>query len=208
MISTEGVKPLFKELIEKNGYEHASHIIAYARDVGTEIFPSDENIFEAFKYHDLDETRLIIIGQDPYKDSRASGLAFASPKVIYSLANISKELERTHKVRISDPSLKHIAKQGVLLLNTSLTCMGKSELVIDHYKLWHSLVQAIIIEAEKLEIPIMILGKKGTGFNFAKPAYAFPHPSPQITNGPKFVGSDFFVYADKFTKGEKINWSE
>lgn len=207
MLSTEGIGPKFKEVIERHDLKWISKVLSYAIENGATIFPKVENVFEAFKYRDFDSVRLVIIGQDPYKDERACGLAFASTKIAYSLANISKELSRTHSVEITDPSLRGLAKQGVLLLNAALTTSNKDISGVDHYRMWKSLIQSIIYEAEKRKIPIAILGKKGTSFLYSSVAYAFPHPSPQITTGPKFIGSDFFVHMDKLVGDPKIDWS-
>lgn len=91
-----------------------------------EIFPKKEDIFRAFELTPLDKVRVVILGQDPYHDEgQAQGLAFSVPKGVKlppSLRNIFKELSDDLKIPIpTSGDLSKWAKQGVLLLNTSLT---------------------------------------------------------------------------------------
>ena len=80
------------------------------------------SIFRAFNLCQLKDTKVVIIGQDPYHDGSAHGLAFSSlAKVPPSLRVIFKALESEYGIKRSDPNLTDWAKQGVLLLNASLT---------------------------------------------------------------------------------------
>tara|TARA_B100001758_G_scaffold247755_1_gene266970 strand:+ start:1266 stop:2648 length:1383 start_codon:yes stop_codon:yes gene_type:complete len=108
------------------------------------ISPKYYNIFEAFKYFELHECKLIIIGQDPYPDiNHAMGLSFSTlaNKLPPSLLNIFKCLKRdkhfykgTHNIQLNKGNLINWAKQGVLLLNMAFTTeIGKSNI---HTKLW------------------------------------------------------------------------
>lgn len=92
-----------------------------------QVFPSPENTFRAFKETPLENVKVVIIGQDPYHGvGQAQGIAFSVPNnqpAPPSLKNILKEVESD--VGFTDPSPEHDlirwARQGVLLLNTSLT---------------------------------------------------------------------------------------
>lgn len=95
--------------------------------LGTYIRPAPENIFRAFTFFDLDDTRAIIVGQDPYtRPEQACGLSFSVPanvKTPPSLRNIYKCLIRQGIIS-SQPDhgdLTAWAKQGVLMLNRFLT---------------------------------------------------------------------------------------
>lgn len=90
------------------------------------IYPPSDKIFKAYRMTPYEDVKVVILGQDPYHDGSATGLAFANNsynKISPSLRNIFKELENDigfHDIQ-PDPSLEHWAEQGVLLLNTSLT---------------------------------------------------------------------------------------
>ncbi len=88
------------------------------------IYPKAANIFRCFNYFEPWETKLVILGQDPYHTPNvADGLAFstqtnAQPK---SLANMFIELNNDLNIKRNNFDLSDIAKQGVLLMNTCLT---------------------------------------------------------------------------------------
>ena len=93
------------------------------------VFPHPTKIFRAFNITPVDCVKVVILGQDPYHGrGQAHGLAFSVPKgtkIPPSLTNIYKELkdDNIDKV-VEDGDLSHWAKQGVLLLNTSLTVIS------------------------------------------------------------------------------------
>src|SRR3989344_9467255 len=97
----------------------------------TTVYPSPKNIFRAFDETPFEKVRVVILGQDPYHgQGQANGLCFAvSPDVKPppSLQNIFKELESDVGHPVShDPDLLRWAKQGVLLLNATLTVSARS----------------------------------------------------------------------------------
>lgn len=90
------------------------------------IFPKQEDVFNAFKYTDYNNVKVVIIGQDPYHEvGQAHGLAFSVQNVTKlppSLKNIFKELNNDLNVnKVYSGDLTSWAKQGVLLLNNVLT---------------------------------------------------------------------------------------
>jgi len=90
------------------------------------IYPPGKQIFAAFDLTPFDEVKVVILGQDPYHgDGQACGLCFSvqdGVKPPPSLQNIFKELESDVGVKIStNGNLEKWAKQGVLLLNATLT---------------------------------------------------------------------------------------
>ena len=114
-LNSEFGKPYFKELAEflHDEYEHKV------------IFPKKSLVFSAFAT-DLNEVKVVILGQDPYHTpGAAEGLAFSVPSsqpIPPSLINIYKEIDAdigSHTNRTG--SLRNWQKQGVLLLNTVLT---------------------------------------------------------------------------------------
>ena len=114
-----------------------------------EIFPKPENIFRCFNYFNPDETRVVILGQDPYHGAgQATGLCFAVPNGMKhppSLRNIIREYNEEHvelSKTIDNSDLEIWAKQGVLMLNASLTVREKSPAT--HMKYWKDFTQFII----------------------------------------------------------------
>ena len=91
-----------------------------------QIYPKRENIFRCFNYTDVENTRVIILGQDPYHgENQATGLSFGvneNMKQPPSLKNIFKKLENPR----TTTTLDWWAKQGVLMLNASLTVRHKT----------------------------------------------------------------------------------
>lgn len=97
---------------------------------GKLIYPSGSLIFSALNLTPLPQVKVVILGQDPYHGpNQAHGLSFSVPQGVDippSLVNIYKELHRDLNISIPNHgNLEHWAKQGVLLLNTSLTVEHK-----------------------------------------------------------------------------------
>ena len=120
------------------------------------ICPQMKDVFKAFRLCSLNDLRLIILGQDPYPDiyngkPRATGIAFANspdtPKKDYSPSlNILMEsvIDFTipHRRIIFDPSLEKWEAQGVLLLNSALTCeVGRAG---SHTLLWRPFIKSLL----------------------------------------------------------------
>ena len=121
------------------------------------IFPNKENIFQAFKYFDLHETKLVFLGQDPYIGSKiengleipqATGLAFSVPdgfKHPPSLKNIFKEISNEYpnfKIPKSGNLERWAKEEKILLLNTALTV--KKGMSNSHQKNWNSVINNVI----------------------------------------------------------------
>lgn len=91
-----------------------------------EVYPPPEQVFDAFRLTSYEDTRVVILGQDPYHGpGQAHGLCFSVPSDLPrrppSLTNILKELKDDEGVELSNGDLQGWARQGVLLLNTTLT---------------------------------------------------------------------------------------
>jgi len=89
------------------------------------VYPPSDKVFRAFKTTGYDDIKVVILGQDPYHDGSADGLAFSVPndrRINPSLRNIKKAIiEDLGKVNIEGGDLTPWAQQGVLLLNCTLT---------------------------------------------------------------------------------------
>ena len=121
------------------------------------MFPPKEDIFNAFKYFEPEQTKVVIIGQDPYhQPGQANGLTFSvSPgvKIPPSLRNIFKEMGKTN---VESGDLTYLAKQGVLLINTTLTVqVGKPN---SHSNIWKGFTKNLIKNlSEKVDTPVFML---------------------------------------------------
>ena len=108
--------------------------------------PAPENIFRCFTYFEPEDTRVVILGQDPYHGcGEAIGLCFGTEQdalIPPSLRNIEKALVRDLDRPLGDYTLEAWAKQGVLLLNTALTVRHKSP--SSHLKWWTAFTDSIV----------------------------------------------------------------
>lgn len=116
LLAEEFSKDYYKKLQEFLKSEYENHI----------VHPDKNDIFTALKYTSYEDTRVVIFGQDPYHgENQAHGLAFSVQKGVDippSLKNIYKELAYELGLEIPDHGcLEKWARQGVLLLNASLT---------------------------------------------------------------------------------------
>jgi len=105
---------------------HIRKWIAFTRSLGVAVYPSDQDVFRAFDLTPLDQVRVVILGQDPYFNGEADGLAFSAgraKRLPLSLQRIVAEVKDDGFEVASTwrGSLDAWAKQGVLLLNTALT---------------------------------------------------------------------------------------
>jgi len=115
----------------------------------TLVYPNFKEVFKAFKLCKYEDVRVVILGQDPYFDGNATGLAFANKNDAKKLSpsleilkNSFKNLQNQQEYTIFVPDLESLAKQGVLLLNTSLTvAAGKPG---SHTMLWRPFISSFI----------------------------------------------------------------
>lgn len=125
------------------------------------VYPDMHDIFNALKYTSFSDTRVVIIGQDPYHGvNQAHGLCFSVQKGIEpppSLKNIYKELNDDIGMEIpSHGCLTNWAKQGVLLLNTVLTVREASP--NSHKGMgWENFTDRVIFELDKKQTPVVFL---------------------------------------------------
>lgn len=184
------------------------------------IFPPMHDIFNALKYTSFSNTRVVILGQDPYHEiGQAHGLSFSvkrGVKVPPSLVNIYKELNSDIGMKIPNHGeLTSWAKQGVLLLNATLTVReGQAN---SHQKIgWSIFTDEIIKILNTSNKPIVFIlwggnarSKKSFITNKNHLIIESAHPSPlSAYNG--FLGSRPFSRANDFLikNGlEPINWN-
>ena len=184
------------------------------------VYPPAKFIFNAFDLTPLDKVKVVILGQDPYHGpNQANGLAFSvSDKIPAppSLVNIYKEIETDLGVKTKNKNgnLENWAKQGVLMLNATLTV--RSHMAGSHQnKGWEKFTDAVIkILSEQKENLVFILWgshaqKKGSVIDENKHlVIKSAHPSP-LSAYAGFFGSKPFSQTNSyliFTGKEPIEW--
>lgn len=174
----------------------------------SQIFPPAREIFAAFDATPFDEVKVVIIGQDPYHDiNQANGLCFSVRDGIPfppSLLNIFKEIQNDlGKAIPASGDLSRWAKQGVLLLNSTLTvkahCAGSHQ-----NKGWEQFTDEVILQlAQQKENLVFILWgayaiKKGAFINRMKHlVLTSPHPSP-LSAHRGFFGNKHFSTTNEY----------
>lgn len=188
------------------------------------ILPRYGDVFKAFKHTSHDDVRVIILGQDPYPNSTyATGLAFGVPKgtspVPPSLRNIFVELGQEGYTAPKDTSLSGWAKQGVLLLNSSLTVEEGN--IGSHQERWHYFTSELLrsLASHSTDIILVLWGKWAQntyrqamerGTYYFENVLVAPHPSPLAAHSG-FFGCNHFKIVNKIlaAQGKKeIDWSK
>ncbi|MBS6062484.1 uracil-DNA glycosylase [Criibacterium bergeronii] len=185
------------------------------------IYPDMHDIFNALKYTSYENTNVVILGQDPYHgQGQAHGLSFSvqdGVKLPPSLLNIYKEIETDigTKMNFGNGNLTYLAKQGVLLLNASLTVRASE--AMSHSKIgWSKLTDAIVRKINEKNSPVVYI----LWGNFAKEKAEYiynpkhlvitgVHPSP-LSASRGFFGSKPFSKTNNFLVQhglDAINWS-
>jgi len=183
------------------------------------IYPPGDQIFNAFNFTPFREVRVVILGQDPYHGpGQAHGLCFSVPHGIPpppSLINIFKELESDIGVRpIAGGNLEKWARQGVLLLNATLTV--RAHQAGSHQKKgWEAFTDAAIknLSDHKDGVVFLLWGNyaisKKTLINTQKHfVFTAPHPSP-LSASRGFFGCRHFSKTNQILeeRGQKaIDW--
>ena len=125
-----------------------------------EIFPIKDDIFNALKYTDYDDVKVVILGQDPYHGiGEAHGLSFSVKEGIKmppSLRNMFKELYNDLNIERTKTDLSDWAKQGVLLLNSIMT-VEKDKPLSHKNKGWKIFTDTIIKKLNEREDPVIFV---------------------------------------------------
>ena len=183
-------------------------------------YPKENAIFAAFDYCNFDDTKVVIIGQDPYHGpNQANGLCFSVQDGIShppSLINIFKEIETDLGVPYpKSGNLERWANQGVLLLNATLTV--RAHQAGSHQKKgWEIFTDAVIkkISNEKNGVIFLLWGgfaKKKINLIDTTKHHVFStgHPSPLSANRGYWFGNKHFSLANKKLKTngiQEIDW--
>jgi uracil-DNA glycosylase len=210
-LNQEFQKPYFLELMQQVEQEYAT----------TTCFPPKELIFNAFEQFDFEETKVVIIGQDPYHGTgEANGLCFSvndGVAIPPSLKSIFTEINSEYD-RILFPTsgnLERWSKQGVLLLNAGLTVRQDAANSHKHLK-WNLFTDAVIqlLNDNCTHLVFLLWGsfahKKGKMISREKHlVLQIGHPSPLSANRGYWFGNNHFKIANEYlrVKGRgKVEW--
>lgn len=209
-LAPEFEKPYFPELVDFVKSEYATR----------QIFPPAKQIFNAFNFCSFDDCKVVILGQDPYHGlGQANGLCFSvndGVRMPPSLINIFKEIQSDlGKPFPATGNLERWAKQGVLLLNATLTVQSGTP-GSHQNRGWEKFTDAVIkcVSDEKSNIVFMLWGKyaqdKGAVIDAGKhQVLKARHPSPMSANGGGWFGCKHFSKANTYLQSKEldpINW--
>ena len=212
-----GWKEVLKEEFKKDYFKELSEKIEekYLNEV---VFPPKEDLFNAFKYTDFNDVKVVILGQDPYHEKgQAHGLSFSvkeGVKLPPSLRNIYKEIkEETGVDNLSEKEsgyLKKWADSGILLLNTILTV--KEHEALSHKNLgWEKFTDAAIkaLNDSDRKVVFILWGnhsikKQGMITNENALVLTGAHPSP-LSAYRGFFGCMHFRDAKNFLEDNGIS---
>lgn len=209
-LNEEFDKPYFKSLVEFVKNEYQTHT----------CYPKGKDIFAAFDYCKFNDLKVVIIGQDPYHGvDQANGLCFSVKEHIAmppSLINIFKEIEQDLEKPFPETgNLERWAKQGVLLLNATLTVRAH-EAGSHQGKGWEQFTDQVIstISAEKENVVFLLWGgfaKKKVKLIDQQKHHILTsgHPSPLSANRGYWFGNKHFSKTNDFLKTkylEPVEW--
>ncbi|NMH25162.1 uracil-DNA glycosylase [Flavobacterium solisilvae] len=211
ILSDEFEKPYFNLLMKAVEDEYQNYV----------CFPPKELIFSAFNQFDFNDLKVVIIGQDPYHgEGEANGLCFSvndNVKIPPSLLNIFKEINLDFDTVFLPTSgnLERWAKQGILLLNASLTV--RKDLPNSHKHLkWNVFTDAVIkkISDENSNIVFLLWGnfaiQKEKLIDQSKhKILKSGHPSPMSANQGKWFENKHFSQTNDYLKSigkPEIQW--
>src|SRR5688572_17837740 len=208
-LEDEFTKPYFLDLISFVKTEYTTQV----------VYPPGREIFRSFDVCDFSQAKVVIIGQDPYHGpGQANGLCFSvrdGVRMPPSLLNIFKEIRNDLGKPIPESGdLERWARQGVLLLNATLTVRASSP-GSHQNKGWETFTDAVIkkISDEKENVVFLLWGayaqKKGEVINRSKHLVLMSaHPSP-FSADRGFFGCKHFSKANDYLKSkglQEIEW--
>ncbi|RFC55120.1 uracil-DNA glycosylase [Brumimicrobium aurantiacum] len=198
-------KPYFQDLLLKIESEYESKV----------CYPKKEHIFSAFNFTPFSELKVVIIGQDPYHGiGQANGLCFSVNEDVApppSLLNIFKEINQDLNIPFpNNGDLSRWAKQGILLLNATLTV--EAHKAGSHLGLgWEKFTDEVIrrISNEKENIIFLLWGgfakKKAKLIDKDKHhILTSGHPSPLSANRGYWFGNKHFSQVNEILKSKSL----
>ena len=209
-LESEFEKPYFADLVNFVKQEYQTQ----------QVYPPGRLIFNAFDKCSFEQTKVVILGQDPYHGpNQANGLSFSvndGVSIPPSLQNICKESkEDLGKPLPRSGNLERWAQQGVLMLNATLTVRA-NQAGSHQNKGWERFTDAVIkcISDEREGVVFMLWGsyaqKKGEVIDGSKHLILkAKHPSPMAANYGGWFGCRHFSQANNYLKARnltEIDW--
>lgn len=203
LLKSEFEKPYFSSLINFVKQEYKEHT----------CYPKGKNIFKSFELTPFDQVKVVLLGQDPYHgEGQAMGLCFSVPNgIVYppSLRNIIIELKNDTGIELKSGDLTPWAKQGVFLLNATLTV--RAHQAGSHQKKgWETFTDSVIhkISEEKEHVVFILWGSYAQQkINLIDTRKHFiiksVHPSP-LSAHRGFFGSRPFSLTNEYLTSKKI----
>ncbi len=210
---------ILKEEMKKDYFKNLGVFVK--NEYRTKIcYPEYSNIFNALRYTDYDEVKVVILGQDPYHGvGEAHGLSFSvldGVKRPPSLENIYKELESDLGIKRTHNNLSDWAKEGVLLLN-SIMSVEKDKPLSHKDHGWETFTDTVISKLNEREKPVIFVlwgsfarSKKSLITNPWHKIIESAHPSP-LSAYRGFFGSRPFSKINRYLKEmgvSEIDWSD
>lgn len=218
LITSEPWREFLKEELKK---EYFSNLWTFVSEEykTKQVYPPSEKIFSAFDNCDLNNLKVVIIGQDPYHGyGQANGLSFSvnqGMRIPPSLRNIFKELISEYPDYCPwSGDLTHWAEQGVLMINATLTVLEKQP-GAHQGRGWETFTDSVIklISDKKKDVVFVLWGafaqKKANLIDSKKHCILqSAHPSP-FSAHRGFLGNNHFKLINEYlnSKNKKeINW--
>jgi uracil-DNA glycosylase len=185
------------------------------KDVSKGVYPNPEDAFKAFELCQLEDLKVVILGQEPYANGQSNGLAFGvnNSVVTPSLKIIRRELQAQfdHVPEEFDNSLEHWAKQGVLLLNSSFSVVKDEPASHLHIWKWFTPMVLTAICAAKKGLIFVLWGsyaqKHEKFLQHHLKCFKAAYPASELYAGGKagFFGNGHFLKINELLD-EPINW--
>jgi len=212
---------VLKDEFEKSYFVQLKNFLKAEKANGKVIYPPGSQIFAALDACPFAKVKVVVLGQDPYHGGgQANGLCFSVNRGINfppSLKNIFKEMEEDLGVSpIQNGDLSHLAEQGVLLLNATLSV--QAGMAGSHQnKGWETSTDVIVqkLNAQRENLVFMLWGgyakKKGSIINRNRHlVLESGHPSPLSANKGHWFGNKHFSKANGYLQRmgfRSIDWA-
>jgi len=215
---------LLRGFIQSSDFDKILDTLYKLREDGKRFTPTLKYVFNAFEKCPLKDLKVVIIGQDPYPYINvADGLAFScsitgkpQPSLKFIHHSITQTVYDNNETLQHNPDLTHWAEQGVLLLNSALTC--EIDKVGSHYNIWKEFIAYVIdmVNFTESGLVFILLGKQAQELEaLVGPNHYIlkaPHPASAAHNGTNIWDcKDIWNETNRIIEGNngstfKITW--